>query len=60
MNTQNYRCIATFNEEHTIGRCLKSVYDWCDEIIIVDGNSTDATKSLAQSFGDKVKITNVP
>ncbi len=38
--------IATFNEEKNIIRCLKSVYNWVDEIVIVDGNSTDKTVEI--------------
>ncbi|MFQ5452234.1 MAG: glycosyltransferase family 2 protein [Candidatus Paceibacterota bacterium] len=35
--------IATHNEEGNIKRTLKSVYSWVDEIVIVDGASTDKT-----------------
>lgn len=49
-------CVATFNEEDNIKRCLSSVYDWVDEIIVVDGSSTDTTVKLAQAFGSKVKL----
>jgi glycosyltransferase involved in cell wall biosynthesis len=37
--------IATFNEKDNIVRCLDAVHDWVDEIIIVDGQSTDGTLS---------------
>ena len=49
-------CIATFNEAANIQKCLSSVYDWVDEIILVDGSSTDSTIKLAQAFGSKVKV----
>lgn len=49
-------CIITLNEERNIGRTLKSVKDFADEIIVVDSGSTDATASIAQSFGAKVFI----
>lgn len=48
--------IATFNEEKNIGDCLNSVKDIADQIIIVDGSSTDATVAIAKSFGAKVYI----
>ncbi len=46
--------LATFNEESNIVDCLKSVKGWVDEIIIVDEQSTDKTKGLAEGLGAKV------
>lgn len=46
--------IATFNEEKKIKRTLKSVTGWVDEIVIVDGNSTDKTVEIAKEFTDKI------
>ena len=34
-------CMIVKNEEDVIGRCLESVKDIADEIIIVDTGSTD-------------------
>jgi glycosyltransferase involved in cell wall biosynthesis len=49
-------CIITLNEEANIGRTLQSIKEIADEIIVVDSGSTDATVSLAQSFGAKVFV----
>ena len=49
--------IATFNEEKNIGRCLEEVKDWVDEIIVVDGESTDRTVAIAKKYGAKVFVT---
>jgi len=49
-------CIATHNEEKNIATCLKSVYDLADEIVLVDGESTDKTVDIAKKFGPKVKV----
>lgn len=49
-------CILTYNEEKNIKACLNSVYDWVDEVIIVDGQSTDQTVSKTKTFGDKIKV----
>ncbi|MCA9372355.1 glycosyltransferase family 2 protein [Candidatus Woesebacteria bacterium] len=51
-------CIATFNEEHNIHYALDSAYDIADEVIIVDGNSTDKTVEIVKSYGLKVKVFN--
>lgn len=49
--------IATFNEEENIGACLESIKDIADEIVIVDGSSTDKTVEIASSYAAKVIIT---
>jgi glycosyltransferase involved in cell wall biosynthesis len=41
--------ITTWNSEKTIARALTSV-SWADEIIIVDGQSTDRTAAIARKF----------
>jgi glycosyltransferase involved in cell wall biosynthesis len=42
------------NEEKDLGRCLKSVSDIVDEIIVVDTGSTDRTVKIAKEFGAEV------
>src|SRR5258706_9831802 len=46
--------LATYNEEENIAACLNSVKDWVDEIIIIDGMSTDRTAEIAKKLGAKV------
>ncbi len=43
--------IISFNEEKDIGRCLESVKEVADEILVVDSLSTDSTPEVCQSFG---------
>lgn len=52
--------LATYNEEKNIARCLESVKDLADEIIIVDGSSTDKTVEITKKYGAKVTVTDNP
>lgn len=45
--------LITRNEERNIERCLRSL-SWADEIVLVDGESTDRTCEIARSFGAKI------
>jgi glycosyltransferase involved in cell wall biosynthesis len=42
--------IITFNEERNIARCLKSLEEVADEIIVVDSFSTDKTAEICRKF----------
>ena len=47
-------CMIVRNEENVIARCLDSVRDIVDEIIIVDTGSTDRTKEIVTHYTDKI------
>lgn len=47
-------CIIARNEESVLGRCLDSVADLVDEIILVDTGSTDRTKAAAAEYAAKI------
>jgi glycosyltransferase involved in cell wall biosynthesis len=47
-------CMIVKNEEDVLKRCVDSVKDIVDEIIIVDTGSTDKTREIARSLTDKV------
>lgn len=47
-------CLIAKNEEEVIGRCIESVIDVIDEIIVVDTGSTDKTIEIAEKYGAKV------
>ena len=46
-------CIITCNEAGNIRECLESVA-WADDIVVVDGGSTDETVSVCREFTDRV------
>lgn len=47
-------CMIVKNEEAVLARCLESVKDIIDEIIIVDTGSTDRTREIAGEYTSKV------
>lgn len=47
-------CMIVKNEEKLLARCLDSVADLMDEIIVVDTGSTDRTKEIAARYTDRI------
>ncbi|HEX7017199.1 MAG TPA: glycosyltransferase family 2 protein [Cyclobacteriaceae bacterium] len=43
--------IISLNEERDIGRCLESLIDVCDEIIVLDAYSSDRTADICRAAG---------
>lgn len=46
--------ILTYNEEKHIARCISSLKDVCDEIVVVDSFSTDSTCEIASAMECRV------
>lgn len=44
-------CLITLNEESNLPRCLKSLADLADEIVVLDSGSKDGTERIAKEFG---------
>lgn len=53
MNERISVAIITKNAADYLPRCLQSV-SWADEIVLLDGHSTDETQTIARKFGAKV------
>jgi len=51
--------IITLNEAHAIERCLASLPEH-DELIVLDSGSTDGTQSICERYGAKVVQTDWP
>ena len=47
-------CVIAQNEQENLPRLLKSVEGLADEVVVVDGGSTDRTSEVAREFGAKV------
>ena len=50
--------IITFNEERNIERCILSLIDCVDEILVVDSLSTDKTEDICKKY--KVRFVQNP
>jgi glycosyltransferase involved in cell wall biosynthesis len=48
--------IITRNEARNIGPCLLALQGVCDEVVVVDAESTDATRAIAEGHGARVTI----
>lgn len=47
--------VTTFDNADTIERCLRSV-GFCDEIVVLDSGSTDATREIAERLGARTIV----
>lgn len=54
MKNQVSLCMIVKDEEEYLPKCLKSIKDIVDEIIVVDTGSTDKTIEIAQNYGAKI------
>lgn len=49
--------IITYNEEHALPRCLRSLATLAAEVIVVDSHSSDRTCALARDYGARVSVS---
>ncbi|MFW5634392.1 MAG: glycosyltransferase family 2 protein [Erythrobacter sp.] len=55
--------VPCLNAEQWLGPTLRSVFNQtrpADEVIVADNGSTDASRDIARSFGDRVRLVEVP
>ena len=45
--------VLTKNEESNIEKCLENL-NFCDEVVVIDDNSVDATTKVARKFGARI------
>jgi len=48
--------IITYNEEEKIADAILSLQSVCSEVIVVDAESTDETRSIADNLGTRVYV----
>lgn len=48
--------VPTLNEEMNIGRCLRGIYGWADEIVVLDAGSADRTSEIAKEYAARVIV----
>ncbi|MEJ0037832.1 MAG: glycosyltransferase family 2 protein [Gammaproteobacteria bacterium] len=48
--------VLTLNEEHYIRRCIEQLTPWAGEVLVVDSQSTDRTREIAEAAGARVVV----
>ncbi|BDQ38966.1 glycosyl transferase family 2 [Pseudodesulfovibrio nedwellii] len=51
--------VLTYNGERLLEKCLKSL-DFCDELLVVDSDSSDRTREIAEACGARVIVNPWP
>jgi len=49
--------INTWNEAETIRYAVESLRSWCDEVLVVDQQSSDGTADIARRCGRQVELS---
>jgi glycosyltransferase involved in cell wall biosynthesis len=52
--------LAVYNEASNIEKCLEAIKSFADEIVMVDGGSTDGTLKIAKNYGVRIIYSDNP
>ncbi|MFC2002717.1 glycosyltransferase family 2 protein [Chloroflexota bacterium] len=52
--------ICTLNEEGNLHHVLPNIPNWVDEILLIDGNSTDNTVGIVQNINPRIRVLLQP
>jgi glycosyltransferase involved in cell wall biosynthesis len=52
--------VCTLNEEESLPHMLLRIPDWVDEVLLVDGHSTDDTVTVAKGLRSDVRVVHQP
>ncbi|MEW6367902.1 MAG: glycosyltransferase family 2 protein [Acidobacteriota bacterium] len=48
--------VTTRNEEGNVGKCLRSVSGWVDQVFVIDSENTDRTVEIAREYAEVVTL----
>lgn len=51
--------ILTKKQQNNIEKCLQSIFNWADEIIVIDNESADKIVELADKYANKVIVKKI-
>ncbi len=52
--------VCTLNEEETVGQILVAIPDWVDEVLVIDGRSTDRTLEIIAEVCPRARVLTQP
>jgi glycosyltransferase involved in cell wall biosynthesis len=52
--------VCTLNEEESLPHVLPRIPDWVDEVLLVDGHSTDRTVEIAKRLKPDIRVVSQP
>ena len=50
--------VPTYNNAATLGTVVEGVLEYCADVIVVNDGSTDNTREILDSYGDRISVVN--